>query len=104
MVLEVAVSETQRKPHRDVDLWLDPITGNANVVIAIKVNRQRPMISIDKWVWDHLNGISLTPQHIEVSESETDRGQTVRGSTCHSLSTLFPTKSSKAKRNRRDNR
>ncbi|KAJ5517294.1 hypothetical protein N7527_008854 [Penicillium freii] len=75
VVLEIAVSETQRNLHRDVDLWLDPVRGNANVVIAIKVNRQRPMISIDKWVWDHLNGTSLNSRHIEVSESETDRVQ-----------------------------
>ena len=72
-VLEVTVSETQRKLHRDIDLWLDPVRENANFAIAIKVNRQRPMISIDKWVWDHLNGTSLSSQHIEVSESETDR-------------------------------
>ncbi|KAJ5957696.1 hypothetical protein N7501_011975 [Penicillium viridicatum] len=70
---EVTVSATQRKLHGDIDLWLDPVRGNANVAIAIKANRQRPMISIDKWVWGHLNGTSLNSQHIEVSESETDR-------------------------------
>jgi hypothetical protein len=73
VILEVAVSETQRKIHRDVNLWLDPVKGNANVAMAIKINRQRPMISIDKWVWDHVNGTSIKTQHIEVSESETDR-------------------------------
>ncbi|KAJ5479600.1 hypothetical protein N7530_005109 [Penicillium desertorum] len=71
VILEVAVSETERKLQRDVNLWLDPARGNANVAIAIKVNRKRPMISIDKWVWDHTNGTSLKTQHIEVSESET---------------------------------
>ncbi|CAI7598494.1 unnamed protein product, partial [Penicillium viridicatum] len=49
VVLEVAVSETQAKLRRDVDLWLDPVRGDANVVIAIKISRQRAMISIDKW-------------------------------------------------------
>lgn len=59
MVLEVAMSETERKLRRDIDLWLDPIRGNANIAMAIKVNRRRPMNSIDKWVWDHANGRSL---------------------------------------------
>lgn len=52
VVLEVAVSETKSKLHRDMDLWLDPGRGNANVAIGIKANRKRPMISIEKWVWD----------------------------------------------------
>ena len=72
VVLEVGVSETRSKLHRDIDLWLDPTRGNANVAIAIKVNRQRPMISIDKWIWDAVNGKSLNCQHIEVAESDTD--------------------------------
>ncbi|CRL18364.1 unnamed protein product [Penicillium camemberti] len=72
VVLEMAVSETERKLHRDVDLWLEPVRGNANVAITIKVNRQRPMISIDKLVWDHVNGRSLRSQHIEVSRKELD--------------------------------
>ncbi|KAJ5952816.1 uncharacterized protein N7479_011229 [Penicillium vulpinum] len=73
VILEVAVSETQRKLDRDVNLWLDPVRGNANIAMAIKINRERPMISIDKWVWGHDNGTSLKSQHIEVSESEIDR-------------------------------
>lgn len=72
VVLEVAVSETKKKLHRDVDLWLDPGRGNANVAIAIKVNRKRPMISIENWVWDDANGTSVQSQYIEVSENELD--------------------------------
>ncbi|KGO73426.1 hypothetical protein PITC_085640 [Penicillium italicum] len=72
VVLEIAMSETPKKLQRDIDLWLDPFRGNANVAIAIKVSRQRAMISIDQWVWDHENGKSLRSQHIEASESETD--------------------------------
>ncbi|KAJ5184755.1 hypothetical protein N7491_007376 [Penicillium cf. griseofulvum] len=53
--LEVTISETERK--------LRP-----NVAIVIKVNRQRPIISIDKWMWDLNNGTSRRSQHIEVSE------------------------------------
>lgn len=72
VVLEVAVSETKSKLHRDMDLWLDPGRGNANVAIGIKANRKRPMISIEKWVWDDVNGRALQSQYIEVSENELD--------------------------------
>jgi hypothetical protein len=72
VVLEVAVSETRKKLRRDVDLWLDPVRGNANVVIAIKLSRQRAMIAIDLWIWDTVNGKSINSQHIEVSENEND--------------------------------
>jgi hypothetical protein len=72
IVLEIGVSKTRRNLRRDVDLWLDPVRGNANVVIAIKVNRQRAMITIDLWIWDIINGESINTQHIEVSENEND--------------------------------
>ena len=49
VVLEVVVSVTERKLHRDVDLWLDPVIGNANIAMAIKLNRQRPLITIEMW-------------------------------------------------------
>ncbi|KAJ5173565.1 uncharacterized protein N7500_001496 [Penicillium coprophilum] len=51
---------------------LDPTRGNVNVVIAAIVNRRRPMVSIDKWIWDAVNGKSLNCQHIDVSKSDTD--------------------------------
>ena len=72
VVLEVAVSETRKKLRQDVDLWLDPLQGNANVVIAIKLNRQRAMVTIDLWQRDTVNGKAINSQHIEVSESEYD--------------------------------
>ncbi|CAG7978920.1 unnamed protein product [Penicillium salamii] len=71
VVLEVAVSETKKKILQDVDLWLDPLRGNANVVIAIKLSR-RAIITIDSWIWDTANGKSTNSQHIEVSENEND--------------------------------
>jgi hypothetical protein len=72
VILEVAVSETQAKLRRDMNLWLDPTRGEAKVAISIKINRRSPMISIDKWTWDDINGRVLNYQHIEVSESDTD--------------------------------
>ncbi|KXG48938.1 uncharacterized protein PGRI_028080 [Penicillium griseofulvum] len=72
VVLEVAVSETRKKLRQDVDLWLDPVRGNANVVIAIKASRRRALLTIDLWIWDTVNGKSFNSQHIEVSENEND--------------------------------
>ncbi|CAG8059978.1 unnamed protein product [Penicillium nalgiovense] len=72
VVLEVGVSETPKKLRRDVDLWLNPVRGNANVVITIKVSRRRAMVTIDSWTWDTTNGTSINSQHIEVSENEND--------------------------------
>ncbi|KAJ5788603.1 hypothetical protein N7457_003593 [Penicillium paradoxum] len=72
VVLEVAVSETRKKLRQDVDLWLDPVRGNANVVIAIKLSRWRAMVTIDLWKWDTVNGKSINSQHMEVSENEYD--------------------------------
>lgn len=72
VVLEVGVSETRSKLYRDMNIWLDPTRGNANVAIAIQVNRRRPLISIDKWMWDAVNGKPLNCQHIEVAESDPD--------------------------------
>ncbi|KXG45246.1 uncharacterized protein PGRI_041590 [Penicillium griseofulvum] len=62
--------KTERNVHRDIDLWLDPHRGKANVAITIRINRQRPMISIDKWMWDSNNGTSRRSQHIEASEDK----------------------------------
>ncbi|OQE38374.1 hypothetical protein PENCOP_c008G06070 [Penicillium coprophilum] len=72
VVLEVMVSGTPKKLRQDVDLWLDPVQGNANAVIATKLNRQREMVTIDLWKWDTVDGKSINSQHIEVSKNEYD--------------------------------
>ena len=78
MVVEIAISQTRTRLQRDIDLWLDPSRGNANVAIAIKANRTRPLITIDKYEWDHGNGQAQISQHIEIRES--DIGGQVSGS------------------------
>ncbi|OQD72601.1 hypothetical protein PENDEC_c020G04510 [Penicillium decumbens] len=45
VALEVAVSETQENLKRDVDFWLDPEQGKANIALAMKISRTTPMIS-----------------------------------------------------------
>lgn len=80
VALEVVVSETQAKLHRDVDLWLDPSRGNAKIAIAVTVNRKRPMITVEKWEWDQVHGQSQESQHIEIWESTTGDKVSVSGS------------------------
>lgn len=80
VVLEVAISETQAKLHRDVDLWLDPARGNARIAIAVKANRKRPMITMERWEWNQNDGKSEKSQHVEIWESKTGEGVSVSGS------------------------
>lgn len=50
-----------------------PVSLDPQYVIELsKSNRQRPMISVDKWIWDSINYRSQRSQHIEVSESNID--------------------------------
>ncbi|KAJ9482461.1 hypothetical protein VN97_g10971 [Penicillium thymicola] len=75
VVAEVAISQTRRTLQQDIELWLNPSRGNVNIAIAIKANRTRPLITIDKYEWDHTNGQAQLSQHIEVREN--DKGDKV---------------------------
>lgn len=67
VALEVAVSETQTKVKRDVDFWLNPTEGNANMALTLKVSRNAPMVTFDKW--ECVNQRPHRPQHIRVSKN-----------------------------------
>lgn len=69
MILEVAVAESKARLHKDVDIWLDPARGNANIAISVELNRNRPIITMDKWEWNHNNAQSQRSQHVEIWES-----------------------------------
>lgn len=69
VVLEVAVSESQAKLERDVQFWLDPAQGNANIALTLKINRKRPVVTIEKWQWDGANDRTQRVQRIEIAES-----------------------------------
>ncbi|OQD71890.1 hypothetical protein PENPOL_c001G00085 [Penicillium polonicum] len=69
VVAEIAISQTRRRLQRDIDLWLDPSRGKVNVAIAIKASRTRPLITIDKYEWNHDNGQAQLSQNIEIRES-----------------------------------
>ncbi|KAJ5463711.1 hypothetical protein N7475_008655 [Penicillium sp. IBT 31633x] len=70
VVLEVAISESRAKLRRDVDLWLDPARGNSNIAIAVKSNRKRRTITLDKWEWSSNDEQSQRSRHIEIWENQ----------------------------------
>ncbi|KAJ5997485.1 hypothetical protein N7499_006119 [Penicillium canescens] len=49
VAVEVAVSETPTMLKRDIDYWLSPTAGNANLAIAMKVSRSEAKVSIEMW-------------------------------------------------------
>lgn len=66
VTLEVGVSESQAKLQRDVEWWLHPDKGNANITITIKVDRKRPRLMIDRW--EHIHGVIQSTQQVEISK------------------------------------
>ncbi|CAL5867247.1 uncharacterized protein PFLUO_LOCUS1462 [Penicillium psychrofluorescens] len=49
VVLEVAVSEPASKLTSDIRHWFGKSEGKVNIVLKIRVDRKRPMITIEKW-------------------------------------------------------
>ncbi|KAJ5204900.1 uncharacterized protein N7498_005779 [Penicillium cinerascens] len=70
VALEVAISETQEKLKRDVDFWLNPNEGNANMALTLKVSRNTPMVTFD--TLERVNQRSHRTQHITVSKNSGD--------------------------------
>ncbi|KAJ5181826.1 hypothetical protein N7449_011973 [Penicillium cf. viridicatum] len=52
VVVEVGVSESETKLRKDAIMWVDPVRGEANMAITVKVNRRMPRLKIDSWEWD----------------------------------------------------
>lgn len=52
MVLEVGVIETEDKLREDARIWVDPVRGEANIAITIKVERNQALLRLEKWEWD----------------------------------------------------
>ncbi|KAJ5163654.1 uncharacterized protein N7500_005484 [Penicillium coprophilum] len=52
MVLEVAVSGSLARLRRDIDMWVDPARGNVSIALAMKINRRRPEIQLEKYERD----------------------------------------------------
>ncbi|KAJ9492978.1 hypothetical protein VN97_g316 [Penicillium thymicola] len=69
VVVEVTITETYAKLLRDTNRWLDPIDGLAKVVLAIKADRQRPRITIERWQYDSAKAETEKVQTVEIIES-----------------------------------
>lgn len=90
VVVETALSETNAKMRRDVDRWLDPINGLAKIVLAIKADRRRPKINIERWQHTGANSEINPVQIIEITESNEDDEVTVTGGPlCIPFESLF---------------
>jgi hypothetical protein len=79
VVVEVAISETYAKLLRDTNRWLDPIDGLAKVVLAIKADRRRPRITIERWQYDSAKAENENVQTVEIIESSEGDKVTVTG-------------------------
>ncbi|KAJ5463206.1 hypothetical protein N7475_008150 [Penicillium sp. IBT 31633x] len=79
VVVEIAVTETYAKLLRDTNRWLDPIDGLARVVLAIKADRRRPRITIERWQYDSAKAEIENVQTIEIIESSEGDEVTVTG-------------------------
>lgn len=78
VVLEVAISECQTKLKRDVDFWLNPSEGHANIALTLKANRKEPIITINKWEW--VDERSHRTQHITIAKDSRKGVTKVSGS------------------------
>lgn len=52
VVVEVGVSESETKLRNNARMWVDPVRGEANMAITVKVNRRKPQIKFNTWEWD----------------------------------------------------
>ncbi|CAI7657791.1 unnamed protein product [Penicillium pancosmium] len=71
VVLEVGLSESHRRLFHDMETWLNPHKGNVRMALSIKVVRNRPRFTIEKWVWDATNRIPSKVQGIVLKKNET---------------------------------
>ncbi|CRL23182.1 unnamed protein product [Penicillium camemberti] len=71
VVVEVAVSETETKLRNDARMWVDPVKGQAYMAIAIKVDRTKPMITLDTYEWDSGTQRARVTQSCVVEETGT---------------------------------
>ncbi|KAJ5789818.1 uncharacterized protein N7518_006829 [Penicillium psychrosexuale] len=69
VVLEVGVSETETKLRDDARMWVDPLRGQANMAITIKVSREKPELNIDTWEWDSGAQCSLVTQSCVIGKT-----------------------------------
>lgn len=69
LVLEIAFSDTYAKLRRDAHYWIDPARQEACIAIGIKINVQRPGITIDQYEWDISKCKPVTTNHFTIKRS-----------------------------------
>lgn len=69
MVVKVVITETHTKLIRDIGRWLDLIDGLAKVGLAIKADRRKPKITINKTAKAEIENVQ-TIVMIESSEGD----------------------------------
>ncbi|CAG8928796.1 unnamed protein product [Penicillium salamii] len=79
VVAEVVITETHAKLVRDIGRWLDPIDGLAKVGLAIKADRRKPKITIERWQYDTAKAEIENVQTIEIIESNEGDEVTLTG-------------------------
>ncbi|KAJ6180962.1 hypothetical protein N7519_011423 [Penicillium mononematosum] len=71
VVVEVGLS-AETKLRSDARMWVDPTSGEANMAITIKVNRQNPIIKIETWEWDSNARCPYTRQSCVIEKTGDD--------------------------------
>ena len=52
VVLEVGLSEPETQLRNDARMWVDPVRGQVDMAITVKVNPREPQLKFDTWEWD----------------------------------------------------
>ncbi|KAJ5603781.1 hypothetical protein N7537_006737 [Penicillium hordei] len=71
VVVEVGVSETTTKLRNDARMWVDPVKGQVNMAITIKVDRTNPRITLDTYEWDSPTQRPQVTQSCVIEETST---------------------------------
>ncbi|KAJ5196191.1 hypothetical protein N7449_006670 [Penicillium cf. viridicatum] len=71
VVVEVGVSETATKLRNDARGWMDPVTGQANMAITIKVDRTNPRVTLDTYEWNSRTQRAHVTQSCVIEETST---------------------------------
>jgi hypothetical protein len=79
VIVEAAISETYTKLLHDIREWLDPNSGRAKVVLAIKADRRKPRITIQRWEYDYTKEAAEIVQDVEIIENSEGDKVTVTG-------------------------
>ncbi|KAJ5553411.1 hypothetical protein N7494_002789 [Penicillium frequentans] len=70
VVLEVAWSDTSAKLRRDCQYWVDPLKGEANMAIGIKIHKNAPHITFSQWEWNPELSRAIQTSCLNITKSD----------------------------------